>query len=215
MWKIILATFALVIMSGAGLVFAASATGLGDMPFQIDRHAAPMTLMEAQSNAASASGAASLSALARPLLSAQAESQDQDDDDGDGDGDDADGDENEGKQPNQGAYCNGSAETNHPAGEKLAEVYDVTYEEVMDWFCQGYGFGEIALAYKISQFGGVSVDVVFEQRASGLGWGQIMQEYNMIGKGKLEKPGKPEDKPKGKPADKPKGKPADKTTGKP
>ncbi len=117
--------------------------------------------------------------------------------------------ETEDEEPRPGLYCDGSSEAQHPVGLKLAEQFGSDYATIMGWFCQGYGFGEIALAYQISQVAGVSVEEVFEKRASGMGWGQIMQEYGLIGKDK-PKPekgqGKPEKTPKPKPVNPGKGK---------
>jgi hypothetical protein len=93
------------------------------------------------------------------------------------------------KQPKEGAYCDGTSETNHPEGDKLADEFDVDYTEIMDWFCQGYGFGEISQAYKISQLKGISAEEVFAMRASGMGWGKIKQFYGLIGKGSHSKNG--------------------------
>lgn len=104
------------------------------------------------------------------------------------------------KQPKDGEFCGGSGgtggttditatteisgttELKHPKGEKLATEFGVEYTEIMDWFCQGYGFGEISHAYDISKLKGVTVDEVFEMRASGMGWGKIKQFYGLIGK---------------------------------
>ena len=107
------------------------------------------------------------------------------------------------KQPKGGEFCDGSGgsggsggttditatseisgttEMKHPKGEKLATEFGVEYTEIMDWFCQGYGFGEISHAYDISKLKGVTVDEVFEMRASGMGWGKIKQFYGLIGK---------------------------------
>jgi hypothetical protein len=63
-----------------------------------------------------------------------------------------------------------------PKGEKLAQEYGVPYEEIMGWFCQNYGFGEIDQAYGLSQQYGVPVVDIFALRASGMGWGQIKKE---------------------------------------
>jgi hypothetical protein len=101
------------------------------------------------------------------------------------------------KQPKGGVYCNGGSETsegtiassevisptNHPVGEKLETELGVPYADIMGWFCDGYGFGEISQAYTISQLKGVGVDEVFAMRASGMGWGKIKQYYELIGKG--------------------------------
>ena len=100
--------------------------------------------------------------------------------------------EDEPKEPNEGAYCDGTAEKNHPSGEKLAEQYSVSYTEIMGWFCRGYGFGEIDLAYSISAQAGKPVSEIFALRAGGMGWGEIMQQYDV--KGKSDK-NKDKDKP--------------------
>jgi hypothetical protein len=39
----------------------------------------------------------------------------------------------------------------HPVGMKLAMQYGEEYDQVMTWFCQGFGFGEIMLAFQTSQ----------------------------------------------------------------
>jgi hypothetical protein len=58
---------------------------------------------------------------------------------------------------------------------RLAQRFNVPYEEIMGWFCQGYGFGEIDLAYGLSQQTGKPVADIFALRKSGMGWGQIKQ----------------------------------------
>lgn len=63
-----------------------------------------------------------------------------------------------------------------PHGMTLAQKYGVSYEEIMGWFCQGYGFGEIEHAYDLSRETGVAVPDIFSLRASGLGWGQIRKQ---------------------------------------
>jgi len=78
--------------------------------------------------------------------------------------------------------CNGTATKHDPAGEKLAQHLGVSYSEVMSWYCQGYDFSEITLAYRISRVKGVTVEEVFARRASGLGWEKILQKYGLNGK---------------------------------
>jgi hypothetical protein len=46
----------------------------------------------------------------------------------------------------------------------------------MGWFCQGFGFGEIEQAYKLSQETGVPVSEIFDLRKSGMGWGDIRKK---------------------------------------
>jgi hypothetical protein len=60
-----------------------------------------------------------------------------------------------------------------PKGSKLASEYGVPYEEIMGWFCQHFGFGEIDLAYGLSRQYAMSVEQIFALRRSGYGWGQI------------------------------------------
>ena len=69
------------------------------------------------------------------------------------------------------ADCTGSDP--QPTAQKLAQQYGVTYEEIMGWFCQGYGFGEIGLAYGLSQESGWAVADIFALRQQNLGWGEI------------------------------------------
>lgn len=71
----------------------------------------------------------------------------------------------------QADQCTGAKP--HPTGMKLAQRYGVPYEEIMKWFCQHYGFGEIDLAYSLSRQSGKPVEEIFAMRASGMGWGEI------------------------------------------
>lgn len=64
----------------------------------------------------------------------------------------------------------------HPTGTQLAEKYGAPYREIMGWFCQGYGFGEIDMAYEISRSVPMPVEQVFGLRAGGAGWGEIKQQ---------------------------------------
>jgi hypothetical protein len=63
-----------------------------------------------------------------------------------------------------------------PKGLQLSRDFGVSYEEIMGWFCQGFGFGEIDLAYGLSRDTGVPVASIFDMRRSGLGWGEIKQQ---------------------------------------
>ena len=83
--------------------------------------------------------------------------------------------------------CNRAATKHDPAGEKLAQRLAVSYSEVIGWHCQGYDFGEIGLAYRISRGAGVAVEEVFAQRTSGLGWEEILQKYRLNGKEEKDK----------------------------
>ncbi len=68
----------------------------------------------------------------------------------------------------------------HPTGMKLAARYGVPYEEIMGWFCQRFGFGEIDLAYQLSAETGVPVAEIFAMKSSGMGWGNIKKELRKL-----------------------------------
>lgn len=63
-----------------------------------------------------------------------------------------------------------------PVGHRLADAFNVSYDEIMGWFCQGFGFGEIARAYLLADATGVPPATYFAQRQSGMGWGQIVKQ---------------------------------------
>ncbi len=65
-----------------------------------------------------------------------------------------------------------------PEGLRLAARYHVTYEEIMAWFCKGFGFGEIDLAYGLSQASNIPVAEIFSMRTNGMGWGNIKKAIN-------------------------------------
>ena len=63
-----------------------------------------------------------------------------------------------------------------PVAQRLADDFGVSYEEIMGWFCQGFGFGEIARAYLMADSSGDPATSYFDQRQAGLGWGEIVKE---------------------------------------
>jgi hypothetical protein len=68
------------------------------------------------------------------------------------------------------------SESEQPHAVTLAERYGTTYDVIMGWFCKNNGFGEIDLAYQLSNEFGKPVEEIFEMRESGMGWGSIRQE---------------------------------------
>jgi len=100
------------------------------------------------------------------------------------------------------SLCTG--EVIHTQGAAVAAEFGVFYEDVMAWYCEGYNFGEIKLAYSLRQQSGLSLEEIFSKRAAGQGWGAILKEFGLknqpenpgkpIDKGKLEDEGKPEEK---------------------
>lgn len=75
--------------------------------------------------------------------------------------------------PSEAGLCTGA--NPHPTGMTLSQRYGVSYEEIMSWFCQHYGFGEIDLAYSLSRQSQKPVTEIFAMRASGMGWGDIQK----------------------------------------
>jgi hypothetical protein len=67
----------------------------------------------------------------------------------------------------------------HPKGTRLAERYDVSYDEIMGWFCDGFGFGEVNRAYSLSLKKDMPVEEIFALREDGLGWGQIKKQLGV------------------------------------
>ena len=78
--------------------------------------------------------------------------------------------------PAQATDCTGAEP--HPQGLTLAQRYGVPYTEIMGWFCQGFGFGEIDLAYGLSRDSDKTVIEIFDMRKSGMGWGEIKKAVN-------------------------------------
>ncbi|MBN1313111.1 MAG: hypothetical protein JXB30_17000 [Anaerolineae bacterium] len=74
------------------------------------------------------------------------------------------------------AGCEGNNGTIPSYVEALAEDYGVTVEDIMEWFCRGYGLGEIKEAYRLSEESGKSVEEIFAMREQGMGWGDIKKE---------------------------------------
>jgi hypothetical protein len=105
----------------------------------------------------------------------------------------------------------------HPVMAKMAAEYDVPEETINNWFCQGFGIGEIGLAYNLSQQTGTAVDDFFALSQAGYGWGQIMQQSGQLlpllpGEAQPDAVGPPDDRPTddaGPPDDRPIGPPDD------
>lgn len=95
-----------------------------------------------------------------------------------GKGDDDDGD---GGQANS-AYCAGRKDKPHPLAAGIEEIYGVSPEETMAYFCKGFGFGQIMLALQTKELKGLEVSELLETRKSGMGWGQIWKEHGLVGK---------------------------------
>jgi hypothetical protein len=98
----------------------------------------------------------------------------------------------------------------HPTGRRLADKFGVPYAEIMSWFCEGFGFGEIETAYDLSKITGEPAATYFAWNRAGMGWGDIIKKAleganpssptaTPIAANEPDNPGKPSDP--GKPKD--------------
>ncbi len=86
--------------------------------------------------------------------------------------------------PGSGFYCQEGAPP-HPFGARLAERYGVDYQQIQQYFCQGFGWGEIALALHTARvMEGVDPNALLEARRNGQGWGEVWHGLGVIGRPK-------------------------------
>jgi hypothetical protein len=76
------------------------------------------------------------------------------------------------------AFCNG-AEV-HSIGESISKTFEIPYEEVMRFFCDGYKFEEILLALETQAQTEVSAESILQMRDDGLSWDQIWHDLGLI-----------------------------------
>ena len=91
-------------------------------------------------------------------------------------------DEGEEAPEEEGAeYCTGNDP--HPAAQALAGEHGVSYDEVMGWFCAGYGLGEIKHALETSAREGVNMSAgeLLALKTELGGWGEVWQQLGLIG----------------------------------
>ncbi len=106
------------------------------------------------------------------------------------------------------AYCSGEKEKPHPAALFLAHTFGKEIEEIMGYFCDGFGFGQISLALQTEKVTGIHYGVLLAYRADGQGWGEIWEDLGYNGKPKSDEktppgqektpPGQDKDKDKDK-----------------
>jgi hypothetical protein len=84
----------------------------------------------------------------------------------------------------------------HPVADRLAELYGVPYEDIMDWFCNGkYGMGEIKLALQTSLETDYTPEELLAMKTELGGWGKVWQELELIGRPRHELGGPTKDEP--------------------
>lgn len=77
--------------------------------------------------------------------------------------------------------CYGS-ET-HKIGEGIAEKFEIPYEMIMNWFCDGNQFEDILLALQTSQLITISPDELLTKRVNGQKWDNIWEDLGLINQG--------------------------------
>jgi hypothetical protein len=83
----------------------------------------------------------------------------------------------------EGDFCVGADP--HPVGQRLADEYGVTYEQVMGWFCDGrYGMGEIKIALQAGKTLEMAAEDLLAMKTELGGWGQVWHALGMKGKPK-------------------------------
>ena len=97
-------------------------------------------------------------------------------------------------------FCD-SEDVHHPVAMRYSEVYDgISEDNIVDWFCtgglvqdKGFGFGQIKHAIETAlilkgpaddEISPDSVEALLKRKAEGEGWGQIWQDFELIGKNK-------------------------------
>lgn len=91
-------------------------------------------------------------------------------------------DEEEGEE--KGGFFCANADERHPVAQGIATTYEQPYEQVIGWFCDGFGLGQIMLALHTAELTGESAETFLARRAGGEGWGQIWLDFELIGRPK-------------------------------
>ena len=91
--------------------------------------------------------------------------------DGENDDDEDDGENGNGSKADS-AFCSGRKDKPHPLAAGIFAKYDFPADEVMLYFCDGYGFGQIMLALHTEEMTGVRVSETLGNRKEGLDGGK-------------------------------------------
>lgn len=69
--------------------------------------------------------------------------------------------------------------SDHEVGHSIAETFNITYEQVMEWFCYGIPFDDILLALQTSEEVDIPIEDLFDMRDEGKSWDTIWQEIGL------------------------------------
>lgn len=68
----------------------------------------------------------------------------------------------------------------HPIGQEIASQYEeVTYEQIMGWFCNGAEFENILVALQTAKQTGEPAEIFLEMVAKGQTWEEIWQSVGL------------------------------------
>lgn len=75
----------------------------------------------------------------------------------------------------------GCNQPNHPVAMKIADTFEVSYDEVIALHCAGNGFGNIVRAYALAAAStdGATAQDFIDRHKGGEGWGQIVRDSNV------------------------------------
>lgn len=73
----------------------------------------------------------------------------------------------------------------HPVGQSIADKFDVAYEQVMTWFCDGFSFEDILLALQTSEIADIDPGTLLDRYAQ-IGWEPLWQELELMPVGESE-----------------------------
>jgi hypothetical protein len=64
----------------------------------------------------------------------------------------------------------------HPVAQAVANVYGVDYETVIGWHCDGFGFGDIAIALRLAERLGTDAGSLLSQVEGEPDWGELLRD---------------------------------------
>lgn len=67
----------------------------------------------------------------------------------------------------------------NPIGQDIASTYNVSYEQVMTWFCQGYSFDNIIIALETSEATEIPAETLLQMLLE-KDWETIWQEIGFV-----------------------------------
>ncbi len=105
---------------------------------------------------------------------------------------------------NGDSEAEGTRDPNKPykVAQRLADMFGVSYDEIVGWRDEGFGWGGIRIAYTLSANGGKLAAEIFALNKEGQGWGEIAKSLGVSMKppkglhgnsafGQSQKPDKP------------------------